>query len=251
MAERAEAEKLLGMCTYPALRGKIQAHVDILKASEAAVVAQELRQEGMPPTPPTAASTSAASKPAPASNTTAAVVYTTPNDFYWDQGDYNSPTVTVTVEIPGVGALKSIEGGVTCKFTEDSFDLKVTALGGKNYRLFKDNLDKDIIPSKSKFIVKNEKVLIKMAKVKGEYSYENWTSLCCKKSKADKQEKKAKAGDPMGGIMDMMKDMYDSGDDNMKKIIGEAMMKSQRGDTSTPEMPSMPDSGTGMPDLSI
>ena len=34
--------------------------------------------------------------------------------------------------------------------------------------------------------------------------------------------------DPTAGIMDLMKDMYDSGDDQMKKTIGEAMMKSQQ-----------------------
>jgi calcyclin binding protein len=38
--------------------------------------------------------------------------------------------------------------------------------------------------------------------------------------------------------MDMMKNMYEDGDENMKKIIGEAMMKSQRG-----EKPSAPDLG--------
>lgn len=43
------------------------------------------------------------------------------------------------------------------------------------------------------------------------------------------------------GIMDMMKDMYDEGDENMKKVIGEAMLKSQRGEKSEP--PAMPDYG--------
>jgi hypothetical protein len=33
-------------------------------------------------------------------------------------------------------------------------------------------------------------------------------------------------------------DMYDDGDDNMRKIIGEAMMKSKSGEKSEP--PSMP-----------
>lgn len=37
----------------------------------------------------------------------------------------------------------------------------------------------------------------------------------------------------------MMRDMYEEGDDNMKKIIGEAMLKSQRGEK--PEAPSMSD----------
>ena len=39
--------------------------------------------------------------------------------------------------------------------------------------------------------------------------------------------------------MDMMKDMYDEGDENMKKIIGEAMMKSRSGEK--PEAPHMPE----------
>lgn len=36
------------------------------------------------------------------------------------------------------------------------------------------------------------------------------------------------------GIMDMMKNMYEEGDDSMRKIIGEAMLKSQRGEASAP-----------------
>lgn len=37
----------------------------------------------------------------------------------------------------------------------------------------------------------------------------------------------------------MMKDLYEDGDENMKKIIGEAMLKSQRGEK--PEHPSVGD----------
>ena len=32
----------------------------------------------------------------------------------------------------------------------------------------------------------------------------------------------------------MMKDMYNEGDENMKKVIGEAMMKAQRGEKTPP-----------------
>jgi calcyclin binding protein len=39
--------------------------------------------------------------------------------------------------------------------------------------------------------------------------------------------------------MDMMKNMYEDGDENMKRIIGEAMLKSQRGEKMSP--PSMDD----------
>jgi hypothetical protein len=43
--------------------------------------------------------------------------------------------------------------------------------------------------------------------VKGEYSYDHWNNLTAKKSRtAGDAATKAKS-DPMGGIMDMMKDM--------------------------------------------
>jgi len=34
--------------------------------------------------------------------------------------------------------------------------------------------------------------------------------------------------DPTAGIMDLMKDMYDNGDDQMRKTIGESLLKSQQ-----------------------
>ena len=96
-------------------------------------------------------------------------LYTPIDDFAWDQGAHNSPTVTVYVNLPDVGDVKS---GVSVIFGKDSFDLTVMGLKGVNYRLLKDNLDKDIVPAESKFIVKSNKILIKLQKVKGEYSYD-------------------------------------------------------------------------------
>ena len=104
-------------------------------------------------------------------------------------------------------------------------------LNGKNYRLWKDNLDKDIVPEKSTYNVKKNKVIVKLRKVKGEYSFDHWTSLTAKKPRTAKKDTKE---DPMGGLMDMMKDMYEDGDDNMRKVIGEAMMKAQRGEKMDP-----------------
>ena len=72
------------------------------------------------------------------------------------------------------------------------------------------------------------------SKVKGEYgSYDSWNQLTAKKKKKDKAATK---DNPMGGIMDMMKDMYDKGDDNMKKMIGETMMKQQNGTLNSDSM---------------
>jgi len=42
----------------------------------------------------------------------------------------------------------------------------VTGLGGKNYRLVKINLENDIVPAESKAIVKADRVIVKLKKVR-------------------------------------------------------------------------------------
>ena len=44
---------------------------------------------------------------------------------------------------------------------------------GKNYRIIKDNLEKEIVPEQSKFSVKKDKVVIKLQKVISCYSKQN------------------------------------------------------------------------------
>ena len=151
--------------------------------------------------------------------------YIVPSSFGWDQkGDW----VTVSIrDLPGVGSLDSSK--IVCNFTSDSFDLCIHDLDGKNYRVLRDNLDKDIIPDESKLKIKSSKVYIKLKKIPGEYGADHWTELTSKKSKKDKRSAKKKKADPMGGIMDLMKDMYDNGDEKMKGVIGKAMYDSKMG----------------------
>lgn len=149
--------------------------------------------------------------------------------FSFDAGGYNAPFVTVYVSLMGVGSIS--RDLISCNFQPSSFDLIVNDLNGKSYRLFQDHLEKDIDPALSKIVVKSDKIIVKLAKVKqrdyGGYDY--WTKLSDKKAR--EKDKKTK-DDPQSSIMDLMKQMYDDGDDNMKKIIGETMMKQQRGELS-------------------
>jgi hypothetical protein len=41
----------------------------------------------------------------------------------------------------------------------------VHGLKGRSFRLFKDNLDKEVIPAESKFVVKKNRVEVKLRKV--------------------------------------------------------------------------------------
>ena len=151
--------------------------------------------------------------------------YTAIDRFSFDAGGYNSAFITLYIDLPGIGALDKSQ--ITCDFTSTSFDLVVNKFNGKTYRLFKDNLEKDINKEKSKYIVKSNKIVIKLAKVKSEYgSFDMWNQLTAKKKKQSSKKK----DNPQDSIMDLMKDMYDSGDDNMKKMIGETMMKQRRGE---------------------
>ena len=69
-------------------------------------------------------------------------------------------SVYITSGFDGVNAIKE---RVTCDFTKHSFDLKIKGWGTppRNYRLFKDKLEKEIDPAKSKLIVKKSMIKIK------------------------------------------------------------------------------------------
>eukprot|EP00927_Polykrikos_kofoidii_P054778 TRINITY_DN49149_c0_g1_i1.p1 TRINITY_DN49149_c0_g1~~TRINITY_DN49149_c0_g1_i1.p1 ORF type:complete len:286 (-),score=59.36 TRINITY_DN49149_c0_g1_i1:66-854(-) len=173
----------------------------------------------------------APAKPPVAVDVRSAGPWTEITTFALDLGGYNKPSVTIDIRMKGVEALQ--QEAVTCDFTESSFDLKIMGFEGSNHRMIKTNLDKDIVPKESSVRVKKNHVIVTLQKVKGEYSYDSWTDLC---AKGGKRRAAAKAGaDPQSSIVDLMKDLYDDGDDNMKKIIGEAMLKSRRGETHDPK----------------
>ena len=241
MSEIEETQQLIAQATFPGLKSLLGDHLNKLRAAEArAQAAVEARAQAAA-SEETSTATLSSSKINPSVAPSAAAKRIVPvtgayiplENFAWDQGSYNSDTITIYVELDGVGSVKQ---NCNINFGKSSFDLTVTDLNGKNYRLLNDNLEKDIIPGESKIVIKANKILIKLKKVKGEYSYEHWTNLTAKK-KRDAAEEASKKKEPMGGIMDMMKDLYQDGDENMRKVIGEAMLKSSRGEKMEP--PSM------------
>jgi calcyclin binding protein len=199
--------------------------------------------------PPPRALPASGAASAPAAPGSAAPGHYVPVDrFGFDAGGYNAPYVTLYVDLPGVGGLDRSRD-VSCRFDARTVDLVVRNLGGKSYRLFRDNLDKDIDPAKSKIVVKADRVVVKLAKKKSEYgSYDYWTSLTSKKK--PKPSSGAGGGgekeDPGASIMQMMKDMYDDGDDNIRKVIGETMLKQRTGELGKDPMAGMGGMGGGL-----
>lgn len=145
------------------------------------------------------------------------IIYTPVEKFGWEQ---NNEYVTVLCyDLQDVGKVKD---SVQCSFTTDTFDLIIPGLQNKNYRLRVLNLDKDIIPEESKIKVKKNSIDILLRK-KGKYDH--WSDLVSKRTKETK--KSSNSDDSGAGITDMLKQMYDDGDDNMKKVIAEAFVKSR------------------------
>lgn len=150
--------------------------------------------------------------------------------FSWDKGT-KKVSVRVSKGIDGVGELD--KDLVTCDFTATSFDLKIHNLGGANYRLHRENLSHKIIPTKSSIKIKPNAVVVLLAMSD---SLDSWHEL------QEKPSSKKKAGsDPTAGIMDMMKGMYQDGDDDTKRVIAEAWSKAQEsratGKSILPDMP--------------
>ena len=98
--------------------------------------------------------------------------------------------------------------------------------GLPNLKLSIEPVYKKILPAESKYTVKGETLTINLAKKKKT----SWMKLKkgtfdTKKSKAESKEKAKE--DPNNALMDMMKKMYDEGDDEMKRTIQKAMWEAQ------------------------
>merc|ERR1712146_228551 len=79
------------------------------------------------------------------------VKYISIASYGWDQDSYGKEPNNVYIYLmsgfEGIGECKE---RVSCSFGARSLDLKVLDFKGKNYRLYINNLDKEIVPDTSK-----------------------------------------------------------------------------------------------------
>ncbi|EMS63147.1 hypothetical protein TRIUR3_09946 [Triticum urartu] len=113
-------------------------------------------------------------------------------------------------------------------FKPMSADIKFHDVKGKNYRCAIPKLNKEIVPEKCKVVVKPTKIVITLWKA----SSGNWLDLHYKEDKFKPSMDKEK--DPMSGIMDLMKGMYEEGDEDMKRTIAKAWSDARSGKTADP-----------------
>ncbi|CAI0545038.1 unnamed protein product [Linum tenue] len=144
-----------------------------------------------------------------------ALTYSTLGSFSWDQ---DAEKVKIYVSLEGVEQEK-----VEAEFKEMSCDVKFHDVQGKNYRCAIPKLNKEIVPDKCKVVVKPTRVIITLFKA----SKGNWLDLQFKEDKLKPNLEKER--DPMAGIMGLMKNMYEEGDEDLKRTIAKAWTDARSG----------------------
>ena len=204
-----EIQSLLSSATRPRIKKLLQ---DELQRVEREISFEEKRIESGSNEPELEEKKPAAKKPQVAS--------TKITSYAWDQ----SPKfVKIYITLPEVETLP--EENVSSKFTNSSIELRVLGLKGKNYQFQMIHLLHPVVPESSSVKIKTGKVSIMLKKAKEE----NWTCLTVTESlkNAKQQPKFDENKDPGEGIMDLMRKMYDEGDDEMKRTIAKAWTESR------------------------
>ncbi|KAG6407207.1 hypothetical protein SASPL_130191 [Salvia splendens] len=174
------------------------------------------------PTPASVVDTPAPISSAPkAVSSSSLLSYVPLSSFSWDQ---DNDQVKIYIPLEGVDREK-----VEADFKPMSVDIKLHDVQGKNYRCAVPKLCKEVAPEKCKFIVKPKRVVVVLAKAaKG-----SWLDLHFKEDKL-KPPSLEKERDPMAGIMDLMKNMYEEGDEDMKRTIAKAWSDARSGKAADP-----------------
>uniref|UniRef100_A0A2M4AR34 Calcyclin-binding protein n=1 Tax=Anopheles triannulatus TaxID=58253 RepID=A0A2M4AR34_9DIPT len=147
-------------------------------------------------------------------------------EYAWDQSD---KFIKIFVTVNGVQQVP--EDNVNVEFTENSFQLVISDLNNKDYIFVVNHLLNSIDKEKSYRRVKSDMVAIYLAK-QGPAKWAHLT-LTAKRLQDLKDErlsdtkKVSNDGDPSAGLMNIMQQLYETGDPETKRMINKAWHESQ------------------------
>ena len=145
-------------------------------------------------------------------------IFTDIAKYAWDQSSKN---IKVYFNVPLVNGDQLLDGTLQAK--PNSVDFQVKS-GKCFYRLSIHPLLKEIDADSSTYKIKADgSVVLTLPKV----SAESWSDLKSKSSKLDKAPSFDKEADPQANLMSMMKNMYEEGDDEMRRTIAKAWTEGQ------------------------
>ena len=137
--------------------------------------------------------------------------------------DESDKYVKLYYTIPGIQSIT--KDHITSKLTEDSFAVNCVNVDGVDYEINAKGLQYPIDAGQSQVKAKTDSLLVMLKKSK-----EGQTWKCLLKLENKKEPKidpAAASGDPQEGLMNLMKKMYDEGDDEMKRTIRKSWHETQ------------------------
>jgi calcyclin binding protein len=142
--------------------------------------------------------------------------------YAWDQTD---KFVKIYVQnLDGVGGLPSEQ--IRCSFETGGYTLEINNLKNINYVFKRTRLLHDIKPEQSSYKVKKDMVIVSLAKA----DPKNWECILRDEKKAPEKPAVPQMDDnkdPGDSLMKLMKNMYETGDDEMKRTIAKAWTESR------------------------
>lgn len=149
-------------------------------------------------------------------------------NYAWDQSE---KYVKLYLTIPDVHTVPQEQ--IVVNFSESEVEVNARDISAKNYSLTIKGLLKSINPSSSSFKQKTNLLLVMMRKKEEEnWKYLTKAEMQSKEKSTPKFDQKA---DPQESLMNLMKQMYDEGDDDMKRTIRKAWHESQTKKSLEPE----------------
>ncbi|KAM3142067.1 hypothetical protein pb186bvf_005721 [Paramecium bursaria] len=145
------------------------------------------------------------------------LLYNAITKYAWDQ---EGKKVKIIFSLEGIGSIP--KENIISQFNDESVDLKIKDYKNQNLRFGVKRLNQKIKVPECSFKVSNNTLYLYLTKQDGS---KHWDQLAYKEQLVNPE--KIEKEDPQASLMNMMKEMYQNGDEDMKRTIAQAWTKSQ------------------------
>ena len=224
-----ELEKLIGIATRPNIKRQLIEYKNnlsnLMNEEKKKIDAEHKKKEEEKKSEKTESTTENKATEIDASKLNAS--FTTVSKYAFDTSNNKFIKLYLTDGFDGIKSFNS--SNIKSKFTKNSFDVCILGWKDRNYRFSCFNLSKEINPKDSYVKQTNSGLIVYLAKAN---TSDFWDSLEKKKGLFGNKDEEGmpaldKNKDPNQSLMEMMRDMYQNGDPEMKRMIAEAWTKSR------------------------
>ena len=224
-----ELEKLIGIATRPNIKRQLIEYKNnlsnLMNEEKKKIDAEHKKKEEEKKSDKTESTTENKATEIDASKLNAS--FTTVGKYAFDTSNNKFIKLYLTDGFDGIKSFNS--SNIKSKFTKNSFDVCILGWKDRNYRFSCFNLSKEINPKDSYVKQTNSGLIVYLAKAN---TSDFWDSLEKKKGLFGNKDEEGmpaldKNKDPNQSLMEMMRDMYQNGDPEMKRMIAEAWTKSR------------------------